>query len=90
MGLVVDGRIGMFATTVYVLGFAAALAADVLPTPLRFLTEEGRVETDGTTRYFPQRLGLPDDTGGYMYSPDASPLDSDLYGIFCRSPIPLG
>jgi hypothetical protein len=56
----------------------------------RFLTKEGQVETDGTTKYFPQRLGLPDDTGGSMYSPDASPLDSDLYGIFCRSPIPLG
>src|SRR5882757_4285311 len=139
LGLV-DGLVGMFATALYVLGFAAVVAAvvngrrwgllltlvpalvvvmavvnsvwvvaprmwfnahralfdaalvgDVLPVPLRFLTEEGRVETDGTTKYYPQRLGLPDDTGGYMYSPDASPLDSDLYGgIYCQSPIPLG
>lgn len=70
--------------------FDAAAAADDLPVQLHFLTAEGRVEIDGTTKYFPQHLGLPDDMGGYMYSPDSDPLSSEFYGFFCRTPIPLG
>ncbi|HEX7824491.1 MAG TPA: hypothetical protein VF477_06300 [Mycobacterium sp.] len=70
--------------------FETAAAADFRPVQLRFLTADGRVEIDGSTKYFPQHLGLPDEMGGYMYSPDADPTSSEFYGFFCRTPIPLG
>lgn len=69
-----------------------------LPLPLQFLTVDGRVSSpladdgpsDGVIRFFPQWIGIPDDAGGYLYSPNGSPAGVDLYGMFCSDPVDLG
>lgn len=64
-----------------------------LPFPLRFLSQTGTVSavqaggTDGL--FFPQWVGIPDDAGGYLYSP-VSPEGADLYGSICTHPQRLG
>ena len=44
--------------------------------------------TDG--RFFPQWIGIPDDAGGYIYSPSGSPAQADMYGMICSNPVDLG
>jgi hypothetical protein len=63
-----------------------------LPLPLRFLTADGRVsdEEQNGSRFFAQWFGIPDDAGGYVYSPGKSPEGASLYGLFCRGPVDLG
>ena len=40
--------------------------------------------------FFPQWMGIPDDAGGYIWSPGASPEGVDLYGMLCQAPVNLG
>jgi hypothetical protein len=70
-----------------------------LPFPLRFLTQMGNVSSvrtgdspvsGSTARFFPQWIGIPDDAGGYLYSPGGSPEGADLYGSLCTDPVDLG
>lgn len=71
-----------------------------LPLPLRFLTANGNVSRAGLgegprpsgpdVRFFPQWIGIPDDAGGYLYSPERSPAGADLYGSPCADPVDLG
>jgi hypothetical protein len=61
-----------------------------LPVPLRFLTEGGQVSEHDGSRFFPQWIGIPDDAGGYLYSPHGSPEGVDLYGMSCTGPVDLG
>ncbi|GAA4638712.1 hypothetical protein GCM10023114_45550 [Mycolicibacterium sediminis] len=65
-----------------------------LPLPLRFLTVTGKVSSLGEEgsdgRFFPQWAGIPDDAGGYLYSPGGSPVGVDLYGSLCADPVDLG
>jgi len=62
-----------------------------LPWPLRGLTADGsssKTAAGGT--FFPQWFGLPDDAGGYFWSPDGSPAGEDMAGMLCQRPIDLG
>ena len=43
----------------------------------------------GEGLFFPQWVGVPDDAGGYVYSP-VSPEGADLYGPPCHQPHRLG
>lgn len=63
-----------------------------LPVHLRFLTERGLVSKSGNdgTIFFPQWTGIPDDAGGYFYSPSGSPKGRDMYGMGCTAPVSLG
>lgn len=61
-----------------------------LPVPLRFLTADGKVSDVDGFRFFPQWIGIPDDAGGYLYHPHASPAGVDLYGRLCDEPVELG
>ncbi|MCV7314640.1 hypothetical protein H7J77_03645 [Mycolicibacillus parakoreensis] len=61
-----------------------------LPTHLRMLTVEGKVVQRDGTRFFPQWIGIPDDAGGYLYSPQRSPRGVDLFGMICTHPVDLG
>jgi hypothetical protein len=63
-----------------------------LPLPLRFLTADGRVsdeDQDGSL-FFVQWFGIPDDAGGYIFSPGKSPEGKPLYGLWCKDPVDLG
>jgi len=61
-----------------------------LPIPLRGLTADGDSTPAEQGIFFPQWFGVPDDAGGYFWSPDASPKGEDMAGMLCRSPIDLG
>ncbi len=61
-----------------------------LPVALRPLSADGRVRTEGSMLFFPQWLGIPDDAGGYFYSPGGSPQGADMLGLICREPESLG
>lgn len=62
-----------------------------LPAHLYFLAVNGRVSGNRQgVRFFPQWIGLPDDAGGYLYSPSGPPLRYDMYGDPCSAPISLG
>ncbi|GAB08842.1 hypothetical protein GOARA_021_00790 [Gordonia araii NBRC 100433] len=84
--------------------YNAALSADpgddmygnLLPLHLRYLAANGRmsgstggISADGI-RFFPQWIGVPDDAGGFLYSPSGSPEGYDMYGMQCRGPVALG
>jgi len=62
-----------------------------LPVPLRGLTANGS-SSDSSARgtFFPQWFGLPDDAGGYFWSPEASPEGEDMAGLLCQRPVDLG
>lgn len=78
--------------------YTAALAHDPgtdyygspLPPHLRVLAVDGRSSADGGVRFFPQWIGIPDDAGGYLYSPDIAPVGFDMYGRLCGQPRDLG
>jgi hypothetical protein len=62
-----------------------------LPLALRPLSARGRVRaTDDGMLFFPQWLGIPDDAGGYFWSPDRSPEGADMFGMSCQDPQDLG
>lgn len=75
-----------------------ALPADaystLLPADLAHLSKDGTVRTgsgpDGQTIFFPQWFGIPDDAGGYIYSPGGDPTGFDMYGMSCQGPVDLG
>ena len=59
-----------------------------LPFYLRPLTATG--ESSGDPRFFPQWIGIPDDAGGYIWSPEGSPDGEDMYGMICSGAVDLG
>ncbi|AIY18568.1 hypothetical protein GUY44_22430 [Pimelobacter simplex] len=62
-----------------------------LPDDLRYLTIDGRFSVgDGGALFFPQWIAIPDDAGGYWYSPDVRPAGYDMYGMWCEDPVDLG
>ncbi|MCL2543482.1 MAG: hypothetical protein FWE71_13640 [Nocardioidaceae bacterium] len=65
-----------------------------LPIALMWLTVDGDTEGEEAGShiawFFPQWEGMPDDAGGYFYSPDRSPDGLDMRGMICRAPIDLG
>lgn len=40
--------------------------------------------------FLPQWSGIPDDAGGFWYSPYRSPEGFDMWGMICRDPVDLG
>lgn len=69
---------------------------DALPEPLAHLTDGGRVAQDGEALpgqeayFFVQWFGIPDDAGGFWWSPNASPSGNDMFGLHCQDPVDLG
>lgn len=72
-----------------------------LPIPLRWLSADGNVSSqcavcDGggpdapRALFFAQWFGIPDDAGGYAYSPDRRPAGMDMFGMACLDPVDLG
>lgn len=61
-----------------------------LPVALRPLAAQGRVARVDGMLFFPQWIGIPDDAGGYWWSPDRSPAGADMFGMACVHPEPLG
>lgn len=60
-----------------------------LPLALRPLSANGRVADQEGVLVFPQWLGIPDDAGGYVWSPDRRP-EVDMFGYWCDQPVDLG
>ncbi len=61
-----------------------------LPFDLAFVSVKGLVSTDGDgTVFVPQWAGIPDDAGGYIYSPQGSPEGMDMWGMGCNDPVRL-
>ncbi|QCX28815.1 hypothetical protein [Nocardioides jishulii] len=73
-----------------------AYYGDALPDSLDHLTANGLVakEDDPTGEpeafFFVQWFGIPDDAGGYWWSPRASPSGQDMFGMACLKPVDLG
>lgn len=61
-----------------------------LPLALRPLSAGGRVSGEEEMLFFPQWMGIPDDAGGYFWSPHRSPEGADMYGMVCTDPADLG
>ncbi|KAB2811886.1 hypothetical protein F9L07_08585 [Pimelobacter simplex] len=62
-----------------------------LPDDLRYLSIDGRVSrTDGNALFFAQWTAIPDDAGGFWFSPERPPSDFDMYGMLCTNPVDLG
>jgi hypothetical protein len=60
-----------------------------LPEHLRHLSATGRVSILSVGTFFiPRWTGIPDDAGGYWYSP-SSPEGQDMYGMACTEPLDL-
>ena len=57
---------------------------------LRPLTVSGNASRTETGLFYPQWIGIPDDAGGYLWSPSGSPAGVDLYGTICIDPVDLG
>lgn len=61
-----------------------------LPAGLSYVTVSGLVSTDGDgTVFVPQWAGIPDDAGGFIYSPGKSPEGMDMWGMGCKDPVRL-
>lgn len=61
-----------------------------LPNALQYVSANGRVDRYEDGRVFvPQRLGMPDDAGGFWFSPGESPAGLDMHGMICADPVPL-
>lgn len=61
-----------------------------LPPWLAYVAVSGLVSTDGNgTVFVPQWAGIPDDAGGYIYSPGKSPEGMDMWGMGCKEPVRL-
>ena len=61
-----------------------------LPDSLDHLTARGTLTRESGALFFAQWLGIPDDAGGYWYSPDESPVGNEMFGTSCSQPIDLG
>ncbi len=61
-----------------------------LPIALRPLSARGGVRDQGGMLFFPQWFGVPDDAGGYFWSPEKSPEGADMFGMLCQDPVDLG
>lgn len=61
-----------------------------LPPRLAYVAVRGLVSTNGHgTVFVPQWAGIPDDAGGYIYSPRRSPEGMDMWGMGCSEPVRL-
>lgn len=69
---------------------SSSFYGSVLPLRWRWLTVDGKVVDEDGALFFPQWYGLPDDGGGYFYSPDSSPAGVDMAGMVCQAPTSLG
>lgn len=56
-----------------------------LPDHLDHLSDNGRVHGGEGRFFFPQWFGIPDDAGGFWYSPDGRPGDMAVFGTGCFS-----
>ena len=61
-----------------------------LPLRWRWLTVDGRVVDMDGALFFPQWYGIPDDGGGYFWSPGGPPSGVDMAGTPCQHPVHLG
>lgn len=62
----------------------------LLPLELRPLAATGKVSRRAGGLFFPLWIGIPDDAGGYFYTPHRSPAGADMYGTVCTDPVDLG
>jgi hypothetical protein len=69
---------------------AASYYGVELPLRWRWLTVDGRVVDKDGALYFPQWYGMPDDGGGFFWSPGDSPAGEDMAGMICQRPDNLG
>lgn len=67
---------------------SSAYYGDPLPASLAHLTARGLVSGDLQDLYFVQWHGIPDDSGGFFYSPDGTP-QGDMFGTACFKPVDL-
>ncbi len=61
-----------------------------LPREYEAFTAGGLTSCWGETVFLAQWSGIPDDAGGYWYSPRESPEGWDMWGMICRDPVDLG
>jgi hypothetical protein len=61
-----------------------------LPDDLAYLTASGLISCGRDSVFVPQWYGIPDDAGGFWYSPHESPEGYDMWGMICRNPVDLG
>lgn len=61
-----------------------------LPWRYRGLSGDGLVAGTPDRMFFPMWKGIPDDAGGYWYTPGDSPAGEDMYGMPCQDPTDLG
>lgn len=61
-----------------------------LPDALQYLTVDGQVVGNPRELFFPQWQGIFGNAGGYWYSPDRPPSDSDEFSPSCLEPTDLG
>lgn len=61
-----------------------------LPGHLSGVAVNGSISTDGAGAVFvPLWTGIPDDAGGYWYTPGESPAGRDMSGMVCEDPTQL-
>ncbi len=61
-----------------------------LPRQFAAFTAGGLASCSGEAVFLPQWSGIPDDAGGYWYSPSESPEGWDMWGMICEEPADLG
>ena len=61
-----------------------------LPHNFDAFTAGGLTSCWGDAVFLPQWSGIPDDAGGYWYSPGESPDGWDMWGMLCKNPVDLG
>lgn len=71
-------------------GGAGSYYGTELPLQWRWLTVDGRVVDKDGALFFPQWYGMPDDGGGYFWSPGVPPAGADMAGMLCQGPDSLG
>lgn len=60
-----------------------------LPWQYRAFTSNGRASADEHLVFLPQWTGIPDDGGGFFFSPHGSPEGYDMFGMVCEAPLRL-
>lgn len=61
-----------------------------LPLALRTVAVHGRVSSDGSGGVFvPQWAAIPDDAGGFWFTPGSSPSGRDMQGMIYEAPTRL-
>ena len=61
-----------------------------LPREFAAFTAGGLASCWDETVFLPQWSGIPDDAGGYFFSPSESPEGWDMWGMVCKDPVDLG